>query len=432
MEKKTETKKENRIIEFIKNFFKKNLAIKLLSLVFAVLIWAYVLAEQNPYRIKVISDVAVSFEGEADLQARNLVVRGDREEILQDITAYVSTQISNFTDLNAQYINATINLNNVNTPGVKQIPITATVASRWGTVDSITPSTVTIEIDRLTTKNVPVEIRYSGTLPENYWHGNAELGQRTVEIRGPKQDVDRVTKAICTINLDGRTESYNDAVYVNLVDETGTEIDADLLLGDLPSVVVKVMVLPVKTVGFDLDSVLEGEENLPTNYSVTQIKLNPETAQIAAKQEILNRIEMLSLESVNVAGTRENITTYLSVMVPDGIILLDESPVQALITIQEDKTTKTFSGVPIEVRGLPEGLEATVHGASETEVTLYGPISIVSAIERSDIHAYIDMTGKRAGAFDMEVEVFLADEVQSRPETIISSVERVIIMVNEV
>ncbi len=431
MEKMADKKKENRIVSFIRGFFRKNLVIKILSLVFAVLIWAYVLADQNPYRIKTVPDVAVSFEGEADLQARNLVVRGDRAEILSSVVAYVSTQITDYANLSAQDITATISLKNVNTPGVKQIPITATVSTRWGTVESISPTSVSLEIDRLTTKYVPVEVRYTGTLPQNYWHGPEELGQKTVQIRGAKQDVDRVTRAICTIDLDGRTESYNDAVYVTLVDKSGEEVDPDLLLGDLPSVTVKMAVLPVKTVGFNMDTLLEGQDNLPANYSVTDITIKPQTVQIVGRQEVLDNIDALNLETINVAGKRENISTYLSVIVPEDVILLDDDSVQVLITIQEDRTTKTFADVPIQIQGLGDKLQASTHSISTTDVTVFGPISIVSSIERKDISAYIDVTGKRPGTFDLEVEVFLSDEVQSRPETITSSAERVIVVISE-
>ena len=69
----------------LKTFFTKNLAIKILSLVFAMLLWGYVLMTQNPQREKTISNVKVSIEGEADLTTRKLTIRGDRSALLDDI-----------------------------------------------------------------------------------------------------------------------------------------------------------------------------------------------------------------------------------------------------------------------------------------------------------------------------------------------------------
>ena len=60
----------------LKSFFTKNIAIKVLSLMFAILLWGYVLMTQNPPRVKTVTDVTVSIEGEADLTTRKLTLRG--------------------------------------------------------------------------------------------------------------------------------------------------------------------------------------------------------------------------------------------------------------------------------------------------------------------------------------------------------------------
>ena len=54
----------------LKSFFTKNIAIKVISLMFAILLWGYVLMTQNPPRVKTVTDVTVSIEGEADLTTR--------------------------------------------------------------------------------------------------------------------------------------------------------------------------------------------------------------------------------------------------------------------------------------------------------------------------------------------------------------------------
>ena len=50
-----------RILTAIKNFFTTNLAVKIVALLFAVLLWGYVLTDQNPYRTKTITNVNTRF-----------------------------------------------------------------------------------------------------------------------------------------------------------------------------------------------------------------------------------------------------------------------------------------------------------------------------------------------------------------------------------
>ena len=60
------------ILNWLKGFFTKNLALKIVSLLFAMLIWGYVMVEVNPKRVKTITDVPVSFTVESSQQDRCL------------------------------------------------------------------------------------------------------------------------------------------------------------------------------------------------------------------------------------------------------------------------------------------------------------------------------------------------------------------------
>ena len=53
------------ILNWLKGFFTKNLALKIVSLLFAMLIWGYVMVEVNPKRVKTITDVPISFPAKA-------------------------------------------------------------------------------------------------------------------------------------------------------------------------------------------------------------------------------------------------------------------------------------------------------------------------------------------------------------------------------
>jgi hypothetical protein len=62
----------NRLPKFIKN----NLFIIIVSFITAFVLWGFVLASQNPERTKTLTGIKVTFEGEADLIARSLVIVG--------------------------------------------------------------------------------------------------------------------------------------------------------------------------------------------------------------------------------------------------------------------------------------------------------------------------------------------------------------------
>ena len=188
----------------LKTFFTKNLAIKILSLVFAMLLWGYVLMTQNPQREKTISNVKVSIEGEADLTTRKLTIRGDRSALLDDISVRVKTQLTSYADLSADDITASINLSEISSKGTHTLKIN--VRSSTGQVVSYSPSQIEVEIDTLITHTVPVEVRKEGELPDGYWAGDVQLGSSVITLEGAATDLMQIAKAVGTIDLTDRTE----------------------------------------------------------------------------------------------------------------------------------------------------------------------------------------------------------------------------------
>ena len=69
---------KERILAALKRFFTKNLSVKIVALLFAMILWGYVLTDLNPYRVKTLSNVTTSFDGEAELMGQGLCVRGNR------------------------------------------------------------------------------------------------------------------------------------------------------------------------------------------------------------------------------------------------------------------------------------------------------------------------------------------------------------------
>ena len=102
-----------RCLEALKAFCTKNVALKVVALLFAILLWGYVLTDQNPQRTKTVANVNTSFEGEAELLAQGLCVRGDRKEVLSNVTVQVRTQITNYASLGSGQVNAAISLRNI-------------------------------------------------------------------------------------------------------------------------------------------------------------------------------------------------------------------------------------------------------------------------------------------------------------------------------
>jgi len=383
----------------------KNWPVKIVALLVAMILWGMVLTSEDPERVKSLSGVQVMFDGEAELIARELVVRGDRDEILQDVRVNVNTKISTYNNLSSDDVNAVVNLKNITSKGTRRVPVS--VSSQTGTVESVTPSSIEVEIDTLMEKTVPIELELIGGVPEGYWHGTPQFSEENAQIRGAEQDVARVAKAVCYVDRGTMTDSYKEAVDIIYLDENGEQISDNLFLSATSSITITIEVLAKKTVPINLDTVLIGTDELRANYEVKSVTCKPDVMEIVGDENILAGIDSLELQGLNIAGAADNITAEVSPILPEGVNVLGSDGVLLFVTIQEKKMMRTFE-FPVEVRGLGEGLEAEL--AKETvSVSVFGKVSSISMLDTNDLVPYIDVSAKKAGIYEMEVSVAVTD-----------------------
>jgi YbbR domain-containing protein len=403
---KTKTKVRFSIVRFLKNLFTKNILIKLLSLLFAMLIWGYVLSDQNPVRTKTVADVPVNFDGESDLIARRLVVRSDRAEALKSITVKVDTELTKYADLDANDITASISLRNVSGPGTYALPIYVTATD--GTVVSPLQE-VTVEIDNLVSKRIPVEVSLLGTLPDGYWSDTPELASGDVIIEGSSMDISSVVKAVCSIDLSARTETYNESATVELQNSSGEVVKATLL-GELPSIPVKLTILRMEELPINVDAAITGRENLPVNYEIVGTSVSPSsTITIIGSKEDIDGLRGIDIEPIDVSDRSESVETEVKLLLPEGVTSLDGDTISVRVNIRQKLQTLSLPAIPIKVRGLGNRLASSLDIES-TDITITGEIGIINGLSRNDVVIYADVTGLSAGTYPIALRLALPNE----------------------
>jgi YbbR domain-containing protein len=398
-----------RLQRWSKNFVRKDLVLRLLSVFFAMLIWGYVITIQNPSRNKTLTDVSVKFEGEADLNARDLVIRGNKTDLLKNVTATVTTPLDKYAQVTAQDVECTINLSNIGSPGTYTLRIDA--QSYYGEA-SASPASVQVEIDELEIKQIPVEIHTEGTLPDGYWMDDMAVSQQMIEIRGAKIDIEKVTKAVGILSLTNRTESYNDAISLKLVDADGNEVPNVSLVSDIPAVNVKMTIQPKKTVGFNIVGAIIGSDNIAANYEIASIKTIPESVEITGSREALESIVQLDLESLDISGASGYIFQTLAIKVPEGITILGSENVNVYISIKEKTETVAFQDIGIQVIGTTSKSDYSI-STSKVDVSVSGPYSKITKLTRKDIKLVVDITDLSPGQYVLQVQTGESDKLSN-------------------
>lgn len=419
------------VLNGLKTFFTKNVALKIIALVFAVLLWGYVLTDQKPLRTKVVPEVATSFDGEAELIAQGFCVRGDREEILQDVSVTVRAQITNYAYISANSISATISLRNISEAREYDLPISATVSSSLGVVQSVSPATVKVEIDTLVTKTIPITTSFTGELPDGYWADMDSLTATSrLDITGPKTDISTITHGECVVDLNDRTSTIYSTFDVTFYDKDNNVVSSDIIVGTLPSSTVRLPIYPMKNVPIDVTGSLIGTDNLAANHEIVSAVATPSSVRLVGDQAALDEVDSIQLTPIAVNGLSATATVESDLVVPDGLRLLDDETVSVLIEIREMETSQTFEQLEIQVYGKPTRSEVTLD-VSTVDLTVEGRYSLVSILMRSDVTVRVDVTRLTPGVYKLPLSVWVKNEEATVELTTTLSVSEVTVTINQ-
>ncbi|MDR0840219.1 MAG: hypothetical protein LBN26_02375 [Christensenellaceae bacterium] len=414
------------LLAHLKSFVAVNTVLKIISLLFAMLLWFYVMIETNPSRTKTVNNVSISFVGEDDLRAKNLVVRGDKSKVLPKATVQVSTELAKYGSVDASTITATVSLRAISKPDTYKLKINA--VSQNGSVVEITPSEITIEVATMAARTVPVEVEYTGTTATNYWAGEPTLSAQNLIVRGAAEDVAQVVKAVCPIDLTGRKTGINESVALKLVDAQGEPVNMALFTDALPSVVVRMDVLKTAVLEVDAQGAVLGEDALAKNFELAHVVATPATVRVAGTESAIEGLTTISTEKLDVSGRSESLMQTLALIVPENVTLLDDPTVSIFADIRERTETRVFTDVPIEIIGLPRKQSATLSMESGS-VTVVGRVSLMRQLQRGDVQLHIDVSGMTPGEHTAQVVVKLPSESMTNELSCVLSVHTVTVKI---
>ena len=393
-----------KALKFIWSLLRGHLMLKIMALVFAVILWSYVLTDINPARTRVIEDVRIKYENLAELKAKGLYI----SEMPETVDIRVEVKQNELKYLNDEKVRAIVDLSAINGPGEQ--PLRVSPQTDYGRVLEVSPSTITLQVDDYVSQSIPVNVDVTGNIPQGYYAGKPVILPNVITISGARADVERVSSAVCHIDLTGLTESLNKSVEIELLDDQNNVVDKTLFSDTIPSVIVQLDVLRKKTVPINLESAIFGQENIAAGFEIVDITSTPHEVDIAGEFEVLAGITSIDLYPYVIEnGENTSVATLLEYVVPEGVqIVAPEKAAQVFINIREITETRTFSRIELRAKNVEPGLDARL-GTRFVDVNVLAGLSKLSSLNRADIVPYVDLDGLGVGTYTLEVRFELPE-----------------------
>lgn len=307
----------------------------LISVFFAFIFWAFVMADSNTTRVADIRNVPVTFRGTENVIERGLVIT---EKSKESGTVRIEGAVNIVDYISVNNLNAYVDLNSITEPGEYEFVVNTFSNNGSVVVKSFSPSKIKVTVEEYVEKQVPVEIVYDTDIPDNYWINEAKAQSDRVTITGGHSDVQKVSRAILNINTNRIIQAYEEnpshvyesSIPLVYVDENNNEVTGL----NAQSSIVSIDVFSKKTVSVDVQGAIEGSP--ASGYSVSNIEQSVYEIDIVGKRDVLNRINSLSVEGISIAGTKTNVVSDATIKQVEGVTLVGNNNVKVSVNIRND------------------------------------------------------------------------------------------------
>jgi YbbR domain-containing protein len=371
----------------------------LLAFVLSVALWARLTLDQNPERRDVYpSEIPVEVRG----LATNLVVANE----IQPIKVRISAPRESWTRLSVASFRAVVDLSNA-TAGLAQPEVQVEVSDPEVRVLERIPSRVTVRIEELRTRTVPVRIEQLGSLPFGYrLVGEPAAAPPAVQVSGPGSAVEKVSEAAVAVRMDEIKATIDRTLKPEPRGPGGVVTGVRL---EPQSVVVTIPVEQIaasKTV-----SVVPQIRGQPApGYWQGPISIDPSSVQIVGDPNVLEGVSLLTTAEVDVTGAQADVVRTVPIQRGPGVTIVRDTAATVRVAILPLQGQQVRD-VAVTVDGLDGGLRASATPPT-VSVTISGPQPLLQRLGPPDVAAAVDATGLGAGDHSLPVSVRAPDGVR--------------------
>lgn len=379
-----------------------------ISILVALGIWVYVDITQDITASKEISNISVEFQGEdTTLAERGLMLLPDSETTI-DLKLEGAKSI--LAQLDTAKLRVQADLSAVTETGIQTVPCRVIYpeykfSSRLTATTPTNSFNITIDVGELYSREVEIHCDIQGTVAEGYIAGEPQFTPEKLELRGPQEEVDAVSYAKVSLNIEDATETVDQALPYVLYNEAGEPISG----GDIHAVQDEIrVVLPVDVVK-ELPLEIDFQEFPGLSKNNVSYRIEPASIVVSGEASLLNDVDRLVLDSFDLSQLGGNEVYHYVIQLPEGCTNLS-GVTRATLTISFiDLVQDTRTATEFQAENVPEGKSVTIL-TDELTVRIQGTAADVAAVHDRDITVRADLqeVSAASGTYTVPAEILIS------------------------
>lgn len=373
----------------------------LLSLVIALGIWLFVVSVVSPESEVEIRDIPVILDGEGALADRNLIVVSDKNFTV-DLKLFGSRVDLN--KLSASNITIVADLSQITEPGEHNVRYDILYPSsvQSGNVDAKerNPQYLKLMVAERGWKEVPVKIKYTGSVPDNYVvdRQNPKFDNAFITVSGPIEALEKVDHASISVDLEGKTETIVANFRPVLCAADGTPLtELGKLTMDVTEVRATIKIFKIKQVPLVVE-VIPGGGLTSADVKLTQTL---DTIVVSGSDAELEKLDKIVVGRIDLSELMESTEVEFDITMDPGVNnITGVTKVKVNVELLVQLEIRSFKVNQIRpenapgnrgVKLLTKEITVQIRGTKEALDQLK-PEDIVAVVDCSDVADSVNMT----------------------------------------
>lgn len=392
---------------FIKKLLDSRLFWAAVSLCAALVIWVYYTSNYGVTQTRVFYGVEVTFLGQdamrdtqslvvssQDVNTVNVTLRGTRRDI---------------TRLTSEDIKAVVNLSNVTMAGYRTMNYSLSYPTTFNQSNiqeaAKSPSTIGLQISKLSTRGLPVTGVFDGSTVEGYMIDSSEMvfDPANVTFTGPEEELDRIAAVQVNVARDDVNATFSASANYVLLDEAGETLEFEDVTADTDTVSVTVPVSAIKEVALDVTLIDGGGASAES--SVVK-RIEPQTITVAGDAATLDGLNSISLANINLADYLTFPETTYNIVLPNGVECLTGETTATVSLDFVGLSSDMFIVTNLSAANVPEGYKASIIDMNKV-VTVRAPSDVLPRITANNIRIVADLTDAAPGRSRVPTTVYV-------------------------
>jgi len=376
----------------------KNFPTLISAILLAIAVWVLAVTNTDPVEKRLFNrPVALEVIG----QDPSLVITTELpEQVSITLSAPASTWASSLTSANV--VRALVDLTGLDS-GTYEIPVRIQITARPVRVESVTPATVSLTMEKQIGKDLPIQLLQPAGPAVGYEAGNPELDTTDATVSGPASLIEKVVEVRATLDISLSKESIDRDLALSAWDENGQRVSGVTIFPEKVHVRQEI----TQRGGYKNVSVrVVTAGQIASGYRLSDISPNPPIVTVFSTDlELINTLPgFIETQPLNLTGADSDLEVALPLNLPSGVIVVGESTIKVTVSISPLESSITLTGLPIEIIGISP-LYQTILSPERMDLILSGPLPDLDALKASDVRILLDLTDKAPGTYQLVPQV---------------------------